>query len=53
MAKVIHKNLWIQQFIHALTVVNNIRIYALTVVHLRINGRFPIYTGSVPIKKAL
>lgn len=40
-AEVIHKRLWIEQLIHALTVAAKWLIYALTVAGLRINGSTP------------
>ena len=46
MAKVIPKNLWIEQVIHALTVTTNAVIHALTVTKSRINGH---HTNKEPV----
>jgi hypothetical protein len=49
--KVIPKKLWIEQVIHALTVAKFLTIHALTVAHLRINGRITINSLYLPILK--
>ena len=51
MNKVIPKKLWIEQVIHALTVAKFLAIHALTVAHLRINGRITINSLYLPILK--
>ena len=51
MTKVIPKNLWIEQVIHALTVAKFWAIHALTVAHLRINGRITINSLYLPLLK--
>jgi hypothetical protein len=49
MAKVIHKKLWIEQVIHALTVTTDWVIHALMVTKSRINGHHTIYSLYLPI----
>jgi len=49
--KVIHKKLWIDQVIHALTVTKAWVIHALTVTKSRINGHHTIYSLYLPIVK--
>lgn len=51
MNKVIPKNLWIDQVIHALTVTKAWVIHALTVTKSRINGHHTIYSLYLPIVK--
>ena len=51
MNKVIPKNLWIDQVIHALTVTKTWVIHALTVTKSRINGHHTIYSLYLPIVK--
>ena len=51
MTKVIPKNLWIDQVIHALTVTKEWVIHALTVTNSRINGHHTIYSLYLPIVK--
>lgn len=51
MNKVIPKNLWIDQVIHALTVTVALVIHALTVTKSRINGHRTIYSLYLPIFK--
>ena len=51
MNKVIPKNLWIDQVIHALTVTKAWVIHALTVTTSRINGHNTIYSLYLPIVK--
>ncbi len=51
MTKVIPKNLWIDQVIHALTVTKEWVIHALTVTISRINGHHTIYSLYLPIVK--
>lgn len=51
MNKVIPKNLWIEQVIHALTVTKEWVIHALTVTKSRINGHHTIYSLYLPIVK--
>jgi len=49
--KVIHKNLWIDQVIHALTVTGFWVIHALTVTHSRINCYTPNKDLYLPVSK--
>jgi len=49
--KVIPKDLWIEQVIHALTVTKEWVIHALTVTKSRINGHNTIYSLYLPIVK--
>jgi hypothetical protein len=49
--KVIPKNLWIDQVIHALTVTKAWVVHALTVTTSRINGHHTIYSLYLPIVK--
>lgn len=51
MNKVIPKNLWIEQVVHALTVTKEWVIHALTVTKSRINGHHTIYSLYLPIVK--
>ena len=51
MNKVIPKNLWIEQVIHALTVTKAWVVHALTVTKSRINGHHTIYSLYLPIVK--
>jgi hypothetical protein len=51
MIKVIPKKLWIEQVIHALTVAKFLAVHALTVAHLRINGRITINSLYPPLIK--
>ena len=51
MNKVIPKNLWIDQVIHALTVTKEWVVHALTVTKSRINGHHTIYSLYLPIVK--
>lgn len=50
-AKVIHKNLWIGQVIHALKVTQFWVIHALTVTHSRINCYAPNKYLYLPVSK--